>query len=271
MSSLSTLSRRLSQVSIYQNTTLIRRATANTVSCSFKPTFKAAPMARNCDITCRFSSSDGKKKSKKDTDKVTNTQHQEWVKFQQSIKIDGFETGQTTAVTTAALLGRKDRGGKSLRKRRQKEQELASKVADRERMVADLGGGEFPTMQFTDVETETLLKEAYETIPARAGPRRTRHLKRERLRWEHKRENDAKAKKSKIETHFRRMEIRSRNVKAVLAVKADADEIRNQDREYQQQVLLKYSQMMTAMNASPEEDDDDFATNDTESNGKVLQ
>lgn len=244
--SLSILSRRLSQVKIEQTSSLVGRAILNKATLNAKPALEAGPRASTCDIVCRFSSSDdGKKKSKKGSDEVTNTQHQEWVKFQQSITIDGFETGQTTTVTTAALLGRKDRGGKSLRRRKQKEQELASKVAERERILANLGGGEFPTLQLSDEETERLLKEAFDTLPPRAGPRRTRHFRRERLRWEHKRENDAKAKKSKIETHFRRMEKRSKNVKAVLAVKASAEEIRNQDREYQQQVLMKYKQIMS--------------------------
>mmetsp|Transcript_16884 Transcript_16884/g.23839 ORF Transcript_16884/g.23839 Transcript_16884/m.23839 type:complete len:149 (+) Transcript_16884:150-596(+) len=50
-----------------------------------------------------------------------NTQHEEWVKFQQSIAVDGFNTGQTTQVNTNLT---KRRGGKQLRKRNEKEMEL---------------------------------------------------------------------------------------------------------------------------------------------------
>mmetsp|Transcript_13560 Transcript_13560/g.13143 ORF Transcript_13560/g.13143 Transcript_13560/m.13143 type:complete len:277 (-) Transcript_13560:56-886(-) len=262
MSLISTLSRRFGQVGLRPNN-------ANLTSAAFKS--KAVPITtRSSNVAvCRFmSSDDGKKKgsSKKDMDAVTNTQHEEWVKFQRTIKIDGFETGQTTTVTTAALLGRKDRGGKSLRKRKQKEQELTSKVADRERMLADLGGGEFPTLNFSDQETERLLKEGYATLPPRAGPRRTRHLRRERLRWEHKRENDAKAKESKVKTHFRRMEKRSENIKAVMAVKEGAEEIRIKDRAYQQQVLLKYKQIMAATTTSSSHDQKDDINTSTASN-----
>ena len=63
------------------------------------------------------------------------------MKFQQSISVDGFETGQTTSVTTAALLGRKDRGGKSLRRRKQRE--LAEKMEEQQKMIADVSTQKF--------------------------------------------------------------------------------------------------------------------------------
>jgi len=50
-------------------------------------------------------------------------QHSEWVKFQQSITVSGFQTGQTT---TATVL-KKSRGGKQARRKREQELALAAR------------------------------------------------------------------------------------------------------------------------------------------------
>jgi len=49
-----------------------------------------------------------------------SSQHDTWVQFQQSIAVAGFETGQTTK---AKNLGKKNRGGKMDRKRKEREAE----------------------------------------------------------------------------------------------------------------------------------------------------
>ncbi len=49
-----------------------------------------------------------------------STQHNTWVQFQRSIAVSGFETGQTTKERT---LGKKNRGGKIDRKRKEREAE----------------------------------------------------------------------------------------------------------------------------------------------------
>lgn len=173
-------------------------------------------------------------------------QHQEWVKFQQSIAVDGFETGQTTKATLTALTGRKDRGGKQLRKR--KEKELAeSKKAERSE---SLGRGLFPPLRYSDQETERLLAEAYAALPKRAGKRGTNNLKRQRVRWFRVRKIRAKIKDYRIKAHYRRMEKRSATVKEVLAVKESAAETRARDKAYQDAVFAKWAQRMLQQGGS---------------------
>jgi len=168
---------------------------------------------------------------------LTNTQHEEWVKFQQNIAVEGFETGQTTIVTKAAITGTKSRGGKRVRLQADKELMLSQKSSGR---MANLGGGQFPPMRYSDEETERLLALAYAGIPARAGPRRSRHLKRMRIRAWTTRKIKAKEKAFKIAAHFRRMAKISRLAKEVKAIKASAPEVIGQDNDYQQVVLQNY-------------------------------
>lgn len=52
-----------------------------------------------------------------------SSQHNTWVQFQRSIAVSGFETGQTTKERT---LGKKNRGGKMDRKRKEREAEADS-------------------------------------------------------------------------------------------------------------------------------------------------
>ena len=51
-----------------------------------------------------------------------SSQHNTWIQFQRSIAVTGFETGQTTREQT--LQGKKSRGGKIDRKRKEREAEL---------------------------------------------------------------------------------------------------------------------------------------------------
>lgn len=168
-------------------------------------------------------------------------QHHEWVKFQQSIAVDGFETGQTTKATVTALTGRKDRGGKQLRKR--KEKELAESQ-EKVRAIESLGGGLYPALRYSDEETERLLAEAYAAVPKRMGKRGTNNLKRQRVRWFRVRKIRAKIKKFRIKAHFRKMETRSRLVKEVLAIKESAAETRARDAAYQDAIFRKWTQKM---------------------------
>lgn len=168
---------------------------------------------------------------------LTNTQHEEWVKFQRNISVEGFETGQTTLVTKAARTGTKTRGGKRVRLQADKELALSQQSSGR---MANLGGGQFPPMRYSDEETERLLALAYGGIPARAGPRRSRHLKRMRIRAWTTRKIKAKEKAFKIQAHFRRMAKISRLAKEVKEIKASAPEVIAKDNAYQQVVLQSY-------------------------------
>jgi hypothetical protein len=59
-----------------------------------------------------------------------NEQHKEWVAFQQTLQVKGHETGQVLDVKATAMTGSKTRGGKAVRKKREKE--LAPERARRE-------------------------------------------------------------------------------------------------------------------------------------------
>ena len=100
-------------------------------------------------------------------------QHQEWVKFQQSISVDGFETGQ---VTTAKVL-KKSKGGRRIRRKKEREME------EWQAKQANLGLGKFPAIRYSPEETERLLAEAMATLPKREGKRGTRNLKRQKRRY----------------------------------------------------------------------------------------
>jgi hypothetical protein len=164
--------------------------------------------------------------------------HDDWVKFQQAIAVDGFETGQTTKTVSTS----QKRGGKIARRRREKE--LAA-IREREARAKETGGGgQFPAMRFSDEETERLLAEAYANKPVKGGSKKTRHKKREYLRWFLVRKARAKQKQFKIQAHFRKMEKRSKRVKSVLAVKAEGPAIRERDAAYQKEVLRKWALTM---------------------------
>jgi len=55
--------------------------------------------------------------------KASNVQNEEWVNFQQSISVQGFNMGQSTAISSASR-GVKSRGGSGMRRRREKEMEM---------------------------------------------------------------------------------------------------------------------------------------------------
>jgi hypothetical protein len=169
-------------------------------------------------------------------------QHQEWVKFQQSIAIQGFETGQTTTLTGG--LGPKRRGGKAARKRRDKE-ELEKVMQEKQRKLDIVGGGQYPPLRYSPEETDRLLKEAYDNLPKRTGKRGTRNLKRQANRWHAVRKARKIAKKNYgIRKHERRMAERSRISREVRETKAEAPLIRERDAAYQQHVLERWTEIM---------------------------
>jgi hypothetical protein len=145
-------------------------------------------------------------------DKQGALQNQEWVKFQQSIAVDGFETGQTMEVRTS---NKKVRGGKSRRKTGKSEVE--ERIAERARFTG-VGGGEYPPLRYSDSETERLLAEAYAAVPVRDGKRGTRNLKRQGTRWHLVRKIHAKEKYHLAQHQTRKMEKRSLKIKQVMDV-----------------------------------------------------
>lgn len=149
-----------------------------------------------------------------------------------------------------ALRGRKDRGGKQLRKRKEKEME---ETLSKERLTETMGGGLFPPLRYSQEETERLLAEAYAAIPERAGKRGTRNLKRQYLRWFNVRKLHAKKKRERIAAHYRRMENRSRIFKEVKAIKETAAQTRARDASYQEAVFRKWTQTMLRGNSNKKE------------------
>ncbi len=109
-----------------------------------------------------------------------------------------------------------------------------------------MGGGHYPALRYSDEETERLLAEAYAAIPPRAGKRRTRHLKRQRIRMAKKREQHAIYKKQRIATHERRMAHRSRVAQECRTIREGSEEVRQRDLKYQQYVLSRWATMNSA-------------------------
>ncbi|KAL3791091.1 hypothetical protein HJC23_012076 [Cyclotella cryptica] len=168
-----------------------------------------------------------------------NQQHETWVEFQKSISVSGFETGQTTKVTTRT----KKRGGKIDRKRREREEELEAALKGKTFDITTLKGGEFPPLRYSDEETARLLEEAYANMPVRTGKRGTLHLKREKRRWWIKRMYDAKKKHERMAEHERRMAKRHNISKWCYEIKTGAEEVREKERLYQMDVLERWAEM----------------------------
>jgi hypothetical protein len=170
---------------------------------------------------------------------VPAEQHSEWVAFQKSIAVDGFETGQTVAVES----GR--RGGRAAtRARLTKREEMHRQLLERQRLAGSGGGGHFPPMRYSDEETERLLTEAYAAIPPRAGRRGTRALKRQKCRWHLVRRIRRVYKEHIVRFHARRMLKRSLKIKQVRAMIQGAPEVVARDQAYREHVLLEYQKRL---------------------------
>jgi hypothetical protein len=171
-------------------------------------------------------------------DKEGALQNQEWVKFQKSIAVDGFETGQTMQVLTS---NKKVRGGASRRKTGKSEVE--ERLAERARLSGS-GGGSYPPLRYSDEETERLLAEAYAAIPKRDGKRGTRNLKRQATRWHLVRKIHKKVKYHMANHQTRKMEKRSLKIKQVKGVLEESPGMRDRDRAYQAQVFERWAANM---------------------------
>lgn len=173
-------------------------------------------------------------------------QHQEWVKFQQSIRVDGFQTGQLTTATTL----KKNRGGKQARNRKTRELALLQQGDPKFADSTD----KFPAIRYSPEETQELLKLAFETLPKRTGRRGTRNLKRQNRRWKLVRDIRSKYKRQIIAAHERRMKHRHWVREQTKAVKAAAPAICEKDTQYQAQVLRRWAATMFSK-ASTEENE----------------
>lgn len=102
----------------------------------------------------------------------------------------------------------------------------------------------FPAIRYSQEETERLLEQAYGALPKRAGKRGTRNLQRQENRWQQVRDIRAKYKANIIAAHERRMEKRHWKRQQVVAAKEQAPIARDQDKDYQAQVLRRWTQTM---------------------------
>jgi len=175
-------------------------------------------------------------------------QHQEWVRFQQSITVDGFQTGQTT---TATVL-KKSRGGKQARRKREKELARLGAFAGDETAGEKISAvaQKFPAIRYSPEETDDLLKQAYAALPPRAGKRGTRNLRRQDNRWRTVRKIRSDYKAQIEEAHYRRMEARQyKRDRTREALEASVDQ-RERDLEYQGSVLKRWMEMESNASSS---------------------
>jgi hypothetical protein len=191
-------------------------------------------------------SSDEPKKTRdsaSDSSSVTNaqpaSQHEEWVAFQRTISVQGFETGQQTEVASRAK-----RGGRLVRRKQQKLRERDEDDPYDPRRFTDLAGGEFPPHRYSEEETERLLAQAYANLPERAGKRGTRNLKRQGRRWFLVRKVRKLYKHHMANFQDRKMAKRSEKVRLVKQVLEGAPDKRQSDRQYQAQVFARWSSRM---------------------------
>jgi len=210
-------------------------------------------MSRNLSTwkRCRFLSSTTKDDANSSSsgtalDSTANSlANEEWQKFQDSItfvepaqslkgKVDGGFVGK-----------RKVRGGRIVRKQEGKkllrEQALNPSLAPK--TVNDVKGGRFPTLRYSDEETQRLLDEAHANIPKRTGRRGTRNLKRQNARWEVIYADRRQRKSDNYGAHLRRMTERKRIAGEVREVKEDAKVVRGEEREYRMGVLRKWAEI----------------------------
>lgn len=167
-----------------------------------------------------------------------SSQHDTWVQFQRSIAVSGFDTGQTVK---ERQLGKKNRGGKIDRRRREREAEAEAALKGMD--VTQLKGGEFPTLSYSDEETERLLAEAYAAIPPRGGKRGTLNLKRQKRRWWIKRQYDARKKWERKQAYARKLEKKMKIKQEIKDMRAGAADVRQKDVEYHNVVLQRWAEM----------------------------
>lgn len=107
--------------------------------------------------------------------------------------------------------------------------------------IANIRGGEYPVLRYSDEETERLLAQAYAAIPKRGGKRGTRNLRRQKRRWFLVEKIHAKAKHQRTLAHYRMMDKRSVRHKAAKEMQFhQAPSARKADRNYQREVLQRW-------------------------------
>jgi len=170
-----------------------------------------------------------------------DAQHVDWVDFQNAISIDGFDTGQTTYVSSN--IGQRHRGG--VKYRAYLERKEAKMRPEKIEEIGSPKNGQYPALRYSPEETQRLLDEAYAGIPKKTGKRGTKNLQRQSNRWHLDRKERKKYKRdSGVRTHERRMVKRSRVVREVKEVKVEAPAIREKTAAYQKYVMEQWTEIM---------------------------
>jgi len=216
------------------------------------------------------------KKGKKETKNEDNAQRDEWLKFQSSGMIgvsDGNIDGGTNTSSTSLLSSTveevgspkpdsfwndKGKGDDNITKQRNAfhdnpnipkhfysyHHKYDKDESSKEQTVGEeQGGGEYPSLRYSDTDTTRLLTEAYEGIPKRAGKRGSRNLKRQKWRWWRIRKYAALKKSERIVEHTNRMIKRSLVAKQCKEVRTVAAQVRLEEETYRQGVLKKVAEV----------------------------
>ena len=109
------------------------------------------------------------------------------------------------------------------------------------RVKPKLGGGHFPTLRYSDEETERLLAQVYASIPPHAGQWGTHHLKHQKIQWAKKHKQDRIYKDQQIKTHECHMAWQSCIAKECQAIHDSAEETCHQELEYQKFILHQWA------------------------------
>jgi len=183
--------------------------------------------------TSRSFASGGKKRGGKPE---SNSQNEEWVKFQENLEVKAVgDTGSSQRLAEAiANLGNRSN---AMQKKMVKTLTRSGSITP-----SEIGGGFYPPARLSDEETESLLKEAYANLPERTGKRGTKALKRQRRRWKLVRDIHKKYKQGKVRAHFRKTAHRGALTRECQAIRADAPTLRDTEKDYQMIVLRGWAQ-----------------------------
>lgn len=202
------------------------------------PTVRSFGSKKKKNKSSSKASSPGPQPERANPEDTAADQHKEWVKFQQAIAVDGFETGATTEIQRI-----KKGGGGSGKKRQTKRELMAERLLERERN-AELRGGEYPAERYSEEETARLLEQAYNAVPRRDGKRGTRALKRQKRRWALVRKIHRKQKAHLVAAHHRRMAARAQKSSEIRSILRDIPVVRQRDREYQLSIIQRWNDTM---------------------------
>ena len=173
----------------------------------------------------------------KDEDAVAS-HHRQWVDFQKSIMVDGFETGQMTEVVSGHTRNRHFRALRTVQRR------IRARIQLRKERMGTTKTGDIPALEYSPEETERLLAEARSHFPVRTGTRGSRHRRRHLRRAWLTRKIKKKEKRWRIRAHFRRMRQRSERMANVMAIVREAPSKVRANKDYQLELFRRWRQNM---------------------------